>query len=129
MPEHFVVVTPEIAIPAHLVGEVGSKLAYVDELVGGARIAADGSQIRLELRRAVTPTEEQAVVAKTQRVVQLMAKGAIQPKVDVLEDHLARPVPCRSDPMPELLSARGGAPGSNRHLHPGTAGYPPGGLF
>lgn len=103
MPEHSLTVIPEVTIPAHLVGEVGSKLAYIDELVGGAEITPDGRQIRLELRRAVTPAEAEAVIGKTQRVVQLMAKGAIQPRVEVLEDHLARPVPHHSDPMPELL--------------------------
>ncbi len=114
MPDNVLMVTPEVAIPAHLIGEVVSKLAYVDELVGGAEITAGGTQIQLELRRAISAVEAEAVTAKTQRVVQLMAKGAIQPRLEVLEDHLERPVPYSEDPMP-LLLARG-------EVHPEATG-------
>jgi seryl-tRNA synthetase len=82
---------PVIELPSHLIGEVTSKLAYVDECIAGARIAVDA-------RRAAE------IEAKVQRVVEEMAKGAIVPKVEFLEDFLDRPVPYRKDPMEELLA-------------------------
>ncbi|MCX8062248.1 MAG: hypothetical protein N3D16_06670 [Anaerolineales bacterium] len=94
---------PAAAIPVHLIGEVQSKLAYVDERIAKAQISPAGDQISLELKRAV-PTAEQAVIEeKVQRVVVSMAQGAIRPKVQVLEDYLDRPTPFAGDPMPELL--------------------------
>jgi seryl-tRNA synthetase len=95
-------ITPAITIPAHLVGQVQSKLAYVDESIAAASISADGSAIELQLRGdAPTGLED-----KVQRVVSDMAKGATRPKVEILEDHLARPVSYSIDPMDELM-ARG----------------------
>lgn len=76
--------TPVIPIPAHLVGQVQAKLAYVDEAIASASIAADGSRIDLQLR-ATAPAD---LEAKVQSVVQDMASGASKPKVEVLEDHL-----------------------------------------
>jgi len=90
--------TPSIPIPAHLVGQVQAKLAYVDESIASASIAADGSRIDLQLR-APAPAD---LEAKVQSVVQDMATGASKPKVEVLEDHLQRAVPYATDPMPEL---------------------------
>ncbi|MBX3005369.1 MAG: hypothetical protein KF821_06020 [Anaerolineales bacterium] len=90
--------TPVIPIPAHLVGQVQAKLAYVDEAIASASIAADGSRIDLQLR-ATAPAD---LEAKVQSVVQDMASGASKPKVEVLEDHLQRAVPYAADPMPEL---------------------------
>lgn len=43
--------TPVIEIAEHLVGQIESKLAYVDENIGGAKIAADGSEITISLRK------------------------------------------------------------------------------
>lgn len=91
-------ITPSIPIPAHLVGQVQAKLAYVDEAIASASIAADGSRIDLQLR-APAPAD---LEAKIQSVVQDMATGASKPKVEVLEDHLQRAVPYAADPMPEL---------------------------
>ncbi len=90
--------TPSIPIPAHLVGQVQAKLAYVDEAIASASIAPDGSRIDLQLR-APAPAD---LEAKVQSVVQDMASGASKPKVEVLEDHLQRPVPYAADPLPEL---------------------------
>lgn len=92
------ILTPVIPIPAHLVGQVQAKLAYVDEAIASASIAADGSRIDLQLR-ATAPAD---LEAKVQSVVQDMASGASKPKVEVLEDHLQRAVPYAADPMPEL---------------------------
>lgn len=98
MPEHRI--ATELTIPAHLIGQVQAKLAYVDESIAGAKISDDGTSIELQLRAAATPELD----AKVHSVVAEMAKGAMQPKVEVLEDHLTRSVPYAIDPMPELLA-------------------------
>lgn len=97
------VFAPVIELPQHLIGEVTSKLAYVDECIAGARITDDGGQIDLELREAVNNERAAEIETKVQRVVEEMAKGAIMPKVEVLENFLDRPVPYLKDPMEELL--------------------------
>ncbi|MBX3048362.1 MAG: hypothetical protein KIT46_04885 [Anaerolineales bacterium] len=97
---------PQVTIPTHLVGQVQSKLAYVDEAIQTAEIAPDGDSVHLQLRSSLSAEALTALEAKVQQVVADMASGALPPKVEVLEDHMARPVPYATDPMPELL-ARG----------------------
>jgi seryl-tRNA synthetase len=92
-----------VLIPAHLIGEVQSKLAYVDERIAVAQISAAGDQIRLELKQSLSTAEQSVIEEKVQRVVISMAQGAIRPKVQVLEDYFDRPTPFAGDPMPELL--------------------------
>lgn len=94
---------PAVVIPVHLIGEVQSKLAYVDERITSAQISPAGDQISLELAQAIPTAEQTVIEEKVQRVVVSMVQGAIPPKVQVLEDHLDRPVPFSADPMPELL--------------------------
>ena len=95
------VIAPATPIPDFLVGEVRSKLAYLDEAVLSAEVTGEG--IVLTLRAAPDADARRALEDKVQRVVQLMAAGAFQPKVQVLEDHLDRPVPFGQDPTAELL--------------------------
>lgn len=95
------VLTPAVAIPSHLVGEVQSKLAYVDETIVNAMVAERGDQITLQLNRPAEPERQSELAEKVQRVVTTMVKGAFKPKVQVLEDHLDRPVPNHTDPMPD----------------------------
>ncbi len=93
---------PALPIPEYLAGEVQSKLAYVDERILQAQVAPAGDRILLHLR--AVPGEAHGVLEeKVQRVVLSMVKGAIKPKVQVLEDHLDRPVPYTADPLVELL--------------------------
>jgi seryl-tRNA synthetase len=99
-------ITPEVNIPAHLAGEIQSKLAYVDEAIHSAQVKENGAEIFLSLRHPLDEARSGAVEAKVQRVVEEMAKGAIQPRVEVLEDFSDRPVYFHEDPMAELL-ARG----------------------
>jgi seryl-tRNA synthetase len=94
-------ITPKAAIPEHLAGEVQSKLAYVDEAILRARVAADG--ITLELREQATGPRRSELEEKVQRVVSMMVQGAFRPKIQILEDYLDRPVPYAADPNPELL--------------------------
>ncbi len=94
---------PELPIPAYLVGEVQSKLAYVDEQITSAEITASGEKITLNLRQAVDPDRQIELNQKVQRVVVSMVKGAFKPKIQVLEDHSDRPVKYQLDPMQELI--------------------------
>lgn len=96
---------PALPIPEHLVGEVRSKLAYLDETVLSAEIAADGSLIRLGVSPAPDAAQRLALEEKTQRVVTALVKGAIRPKQQVLEDFSSRPVGYHQDPMPALVAA------------------------
>jgi seryl-tRNA synthetase len=105
MPETTLEIRPGVTIPEHLVGEVRSKLAYVDELIGGAEISPAGDLIHLYLQRKPSADEIQALKEKTNRVVNLMARGVIQPKVEILEDRLDLPLPYRDDPL-EALTRR-----------------------
>lgn len=104
MPEYKLI--SKIAIPTHLRSQVQAKLAYVDENISGATISNDGGAIFLQLHSTATRPVLQDLESKVHSVVADMAKGAVQPKVEVLEDHLDRSVPCAADPMPDLL-ARG----------------------
>jgi len=99
-------ILPVVVIPAHLVGQVQSKMAYVDESIRGAEISTDGAQIVLHLAAGLETGQLAEIEEKVQRVVEEMAKGAIQPRVEVLEDYSDRPVFYQADPMAELL-ARG----------------------
>jgi seryl-tRNA synthetase len=95
-----------VQIPDHLIGQVQSKLAYVDEAIRGASIAPDGVAITLELHKAFDERQTASIEEKVQRVVREMAEGAMKPKVEVLEDFSERPVFYDQDPIEELL-ARG----------------------
>jgi hypothetical protein len=96
-------ITPAVEIPDHLAGEVQSKLAYVDEQIVQARVEPDGKRILLYLRQAASEARRAELEEKVQKVVTSMARGAIRPKVQVLEDYLDRPAATREDPMEALL--------------------------
>jgi seryl-tRNA synthetase len=102
---------PAVAIPAYLTGELQAKLAYVDEAIRSASVSSD--QIVLQLETPATLDMESgewaaqcsALQEKVQRVVLSLAKGAIAPKIQLLEDHLERPVFYQEDPMVRLLES------------------------
>jgi seryl-tRNA synthetase len=96
-------IVPALPIPAYLVSEVQSKLAYVDEAVTRGEVTPAGDRILLYLNTALDGERQATLEEKVQRVVLSMAKGAIRPKVQVLEDHLDRPVRYAADPHEELL--------------------------
>lgn len=105
---------PVLPIPDHLVGEIQSKLAYVDEAIARASIEQSqtpaesqaGQLIMLTLRQSLSLEQQSLLEEKVQHVVESMVKGAIKPRIQVLEDHLDRPVLYQADPMLEL-SERG----------------------
>jgi seryl-tRNA synthetase len=96
-------ITPKTTIPAFLVGEVQSKLAYVDENIVKANVAATGDRITIDLHEQVEIIERNKLEEKVQRVVTSMVQGAFKPKIQVLENYLDRPVPFSTDPNAELL--------------------------
>ena len=99
-------IKPQASIPEFLVGEVQSKLAYADENIAGARVAAAGDLITLELRAQVNDPVRSGLEDKVQRIVATMVQGAFKPKVQILENYLDRAVPYSADPNAELI-ARG----------------------
>lgn len=99
-------ITPKETIPEFLIGEVQSKLAYVDEFILMANVAPSGDLITLDLREPVKGPKRSELMEKVQRVVMSMVKGAFKPKVQILEDFFDRPLPFSTDPNAGLL-ARG----------------------
>jgi len=113
-------ITPALIVPPHLQGQVEAKLAYVDESIAAANIAPDGDRIEVSLHKKLAKSDQLILEEKVQRVVQEMAKGAIQPKVEILEDHMDRPLSYSADPMDELLSS-----GEVREEHTGIFTFGP----
>jgi seryl-tRNA synthetase len=99
-------ITPKVTIPGFLVGEVQSKMAYVDETIVLARVAPTGDLITLDLHAQPDAGKRAELEEKVQRVVAAMVQGAFKPKVQILEDTLDRPIPFSADPNAELI-ARG----------------------
>jgi hypothetical protein len=99
----FLTLKPVLPIPDHLTGEIQSKLAYVDEEIAKAVVSADGDQVTLYLSNNLEAARQAELEGKVQRVVESMVKGAIRPKVQILEDHLDRPTPFQADPMTALV--------------------------
>lgn len=96
-------ITPKVTIPDFLVGEVQSKMAYVDESIVRAHIASTGDRITLDLCEQVGGPKRSELEEKVQRVVTSMVQGAFKPKIQILENYLDRPVPSSADPNAELL--------------------------
>jgi seryl-tRNA synthetase len=103
MSEFSLEIRPDLTIPDFLIGEVQSKLAYVDEGISGASVDPAGERITVKLRQPPDPEKQYAITDKVQRVVATLVEGAIQPKIQVLEDCLDRPVPFSADPHIGLL--------------------------
>ncbi len=96
-------IAPSVIIPDHLIGEIRSKLAYVDEVIVKADIVAAGDRIIIETISQMDQKYVAALEDKVQRVVTAMVQGKFKPKVEVLEDCLDRPVPFNDDPNIELV--------------------------
>lgn len=96
-------IKPGDQIPHYLVGEIESKLAYVDEQIKAVKVPLDGTSITLSLKTELNKRKIIEIEAKVERVVETMAAGAIEPKTMILEDFTERPVPNTTDPLPELL--------------------------
>jgi hypothetical protein len=99
-------IKPTIHIPVFLIHDVQSKLAYVDEAILGGVVSPDGDEIVLDLSSNLDGLLEVRLTEKVQRLVESMARGAIKPKIKILEDFMDRVTPYKSDPEVELL-ARG----------------------
>ena len=103
-PQALLEITPAIPIPPHLTDEIQSKLAYVDEWIAQAEVSEQHILLRGSAENELTPERQTLLEEKVQRVVHSMARGSIKPKIQVLEDHLDRPVFYDQDPMHELLA-------------------------
>ncbi|MFC2025997.1 hypothetical protein ACFLUC_02255, partial [Chloroflexota bacterium] len=101
-------IVPGVSIPDHLCGEVKSKLAYVDETIIEAQVFSDQIILYLKPHNSTTIELPPKALAELERKVQLvvssMAKGAIKPKILILEEHMDRPTTYQDDPMHELLA-------------------------
>jgi len=94
------------AIPDFLIKDVRAKLAYIDEAVDKASIVEDGARIRLVLKSVPDESLQKAIEDKVARVVTAMVKGAFEPRLRSLEDHMDRLHAYDRDPMDELLAER-----------------------
>jgi seryl-tRNA synthetase len=103
MPNTRINITPHHLIPAHLISEVESKLAYVDETITKAVVQPAGDQITLDLNSPANQADREHLVRKIQQVVDTMAKGGFEPKIQILEDYLNRPVTFHEDPTLQLI--------------------------
>lgn len=106
--ESSLVITPTIPIPDFLIGEIHSKLAYIDEEITASWVEQD--RIILTIRsssshysRDLSPERKSEIEEKVQNMVHSMAKGAIPPKTLILEDFLDRSVPNNEDPSQALI--------------------------
>ena len=97
-------IQPVLEIPAHMVGQIQSKLAYVDEAISGAQVSEGKGSIVLTLREPADSARAAEIEEKVQRMVGEMAKGSFKPKVEVLEDFRQRPTSYNKDPMDDLLA-------------------------
>lgn len=100
--KHQLNIRTQFPIPMHLIGEVVSKLAYVNELITHASIQPDGNMICLDIKREPTIQERETITENVHSVVELMAKNARAPRIQVLENHLDIHSPYQQDPMPIL---------------------------
>lgn len=91
-------------IPDHLLGEIRSKLAYVDEWIERVEVKPELITIQGSAEPEISVEHTAQLKERVLRVVDSMARGAIKPKIQVLEDHLDRPVYYAQDPMLELTA-------------------------
>jgi seryl-tRNA synthetase len=103
MPDSTLIINLETVIPDFMIGEVQSKLAYVDEDIAGATMDPEGRIITIAIKSTAVNPDLDHISEKVQEVVNLMVKGVIKSRSQVLEDFLDRPVPCKVDPMADLL--------------------------
>ncbi|MBF0163536.1 MAG: hypothetical protein HQM01_03340 [Magnetococcales bacterium] len=92
------------AIPPFLIKEVRSKLAYIDPAVVRVELQVDG-EVRLHLDPEPDPQRQSAMERSVRDVVSVLVQGTREPVINVLDDYLATPVPCRANPMALLQEA------------------------
>jgi len=68
-------ITPSAIIPDHLIGEIRSKLAYVDEAIVKADITTAGDRIIIETMSQMDQKYIDALEGKVQRFVTTMVQG------------------------------------------------------
>jgi len=93
-----------LIVPEYLIGEVKAKLAYVDENIVSGQVSEKGDAITLILRDELTSSQIGALESKATKVAEQIVKSAFKPRIQILEDHLDREVPCKVDPMEQLIN-------------------------
>lgn len=99
-------IDPELEIPDFLAKEIRAKLAYVDEGVVAADVAAARGGIVLHLREAPDDAKTAYLTEKVNLVVSSMVDGAFEPYIRVVTDRFDRPVTYDRDPMESLAPSR-----------------------
>ncbi len=125
MPEFTYEFTASEVMPEFLVGEVQSKLAYVDEDINKATVAPAGDRITLHLRQSPDKQRLAELEEKTQRVVLSMVKGAIQAQGAGSGGSPGPSGALQPGPAYRAGCPRGDLPGDTGHICPGTAGFTP----
>lgn len=104
MPDNTLKFSPPAPIPAHLIDQVKSKLAYVDESITGVEISQTGDEIIFRLNSSPSDKETSELKEKILYVVAEMTKGSFQPKIEILEDFRAESSAYLKDPMDDLIA-------------------------
>ena len=101
-------IIPVTPIPDFLLGEIHSKLAYIDEEITGSQVERDRIILTFQSTSSQTyqdlsPERKSEIEDKVQTMVQSMAKGAVHPRSMILEDFLDRPLHNNEDPTQFLF--------------------------
>ena len=97
------IIKPKVEIPEYLIGEVCSKLAYIDERVRNGDINNAGDQVTISSNSALSTKDRAVIETKVQDMIQRLVKEAFKPKTKIVEDHMDREIPYSLDPMEELI--------------------------
>ena len=106
MPSTTFHIEPEMKIPAFLIKEIEAKLAYVDDTITGADVAADGGGIVLHLNAIPDSAKEVYLTDKANVVVSSLVKGAFEPHLRIVVDKTDRNFTYTKDPMESLTPSR-----------------------
>lgn len=91
-------------ISRFMIKEVLSKLAYLDERVGGATISGDGGRVVLTMPSAPTPETHAMLGNRLHSLVEAMTRDGFEPTLRTVETQ-AFAQSGTADPMPALLAA------------------------
>ena len=92
-------------IPAHLIGEIQPKLAYIDEAVLAASVSPAGDKVTITLTGGMESERLKEIERKNRQVISKVVENDFKPRIKVLEDHLDRVSPYLGDPMADLLNS------------------------
>jgi seryl-tRNA synthetase len=100
-----IILTLDDAVPAFLISDVQSKLAYLDQRLVAANLLEDGKTFEIS---PATPLDGEVIDelrARIQLMVVTMTEDAFEPELKVLDEHNGT-MPFGEDPMPALVARR-----------------------